>query len=510
VTVKAFGGVLNQRDSERGAACVSLSTPNDFEKIDIEVLIDDDKTLFKDSENLFYELDLVPLATKSIKSAVEMERSSVRIIINDFHIANEVEQSTLIKTARSIQEENSDISFQFIFCGNWSYFSFCKYYTSIHGKTSSPAAEYKNILYVPSKNSYDVLGLLKNFNIVAQPTEIDKIACDLLIERTNGNDFLVDKVLEYLRDEPGSWIDNIESVLENLIMSPDVIENIRRKVDSLDPDSKSELKKLLRFHRLVRSSDSITTEKLWLLGLVKRTNFKNNKQLIQVSGSLVNSVLRNIAPSVGLECSANADDLCFEGTTISSVSYNKVAEIENLLRCLIVSDWYTEVGDSWSENLNRVKTPAFEPQEKIDLINLVLGCMKSEFPSLNQSDDSGQKPDEVADKPRIKRKHEGLLESAKNWQKRQEEHHGVDLAKNNVMHFLTTENLDKVLVDKNVGLAKEKGVFNKIDLQSTLEEYKAIRSAIAHNQPVTLTTINRLNVIMDRVTGWITTYADNL
>lgn len=507
---KGIWGVLNQHDSDRGGNCVSLSTPSDFEKKEIDILIDEDKTLFKDKENVFYELDLTQLARDISNSAIDLGRSSVRIIINDFHIANEIEQSSLIKTARSIQEENSDISFQFVFCGTWSYFSFCDYYTNIHGKTSSPAAEYKNILYVPAKNSNDVLEMLISSNLVAQPTEVDEIACDLLIEKTHGNDFLVDKVLEYLRDERGSWIDNIEAVLENLIVAPDVIENIKRKVQSLDSDSKNELQKLLRVHRIVRNNDSIATEKLWLSGLIKRTNLKNNKQLIQVSGSLVNSVLRNIATDFGLECCAHADDLCLEGTTISSYAYNKVAEIENLLRCLIVSEWYIEVSDSWPENLNKIKTPAFERQEQEELINIVLGCMKVEFPILNKNTGNDPESVEASDKRRPKRKHEGLLESAKNWQKRQEEHHGIDLSKNNVMHFLTTENLEKVLVDKKVGLAREGAVFNKINLQSTLEEYKAIRSAIAHNQPITLTTINRLDVIMDRITGWITTYVDNI
>lgn len=507
---KGIWGVLNQHDSVRGGSCVSLTTPSDFEKKDIDIFIDDDKTLFKDEENVFYELDLTKLAKNISNSATDMGRSCVRIVVNSFHIANEVEQSTLIKTARSIQEENSDISFQFIFCGNWSYFSFCDYYFNIHGKTSSPAAEYKNILYVPAKNSNDVLEMLMSSNIVAQPTEIDEIACGLIIEKTYGNDFLVSKVLEYLRDESGSWINNIEAVLENLIVAPDVIESIKRKVKSLDSDSKNELQKLLRVHRIVRNNDSIAIEKLWLSGLIKRTNFKNNKQLIQISGSLVNSILRNISTDVGLEHCANADDLCLDGTAISSFAYNKVAEIENLLRCLIVSEWYIDMRDSWPENLNKIKTPSFENQEQEELINLVLGCMKLEFPILNQYTESTTESSEAPDKPRVKRKHEGLFESAKNWQKRQEEHHGVDLAKNNFMHFLTTENLDKVLVDKKVGLARDGAIFNKINLQSTLEEYKAIRSAIAHNHPITLTTINRLDVIMDKITGWITTYVDNL
>ncbi|PMM08334.1 hypothetical protein BCT62_03175 [Vibrio splendidus] len=507
---KGIWGVLSQYDSVRGGSCISLSTPSDFEKKEIDILIDDDKTLFKDNENIFYELDLAKLAKEISNSAVATERSSVRVIINDFHIANEVEQSMLIKTARSIQEENSDISFQFIFCGNWSYFSFCDYYTNTHGKTSSPAAEYKNILYVPEKNSNDVLDMLISSSLVAQPTELDEIACNLLIEKTYGNDFLVDKALEYLRDERGSWIDNIEPVLEKLVVAPDVIESIKGKVLLLDSACKSELQKLLRVHRAVRSNDSIITEKLWLSGLVKRTNLKNNKQLIQVSGALVNSVLRNIASDVGLDCCAHATDLCLDGTTISSFAYNKVAEIENLLRCLVVSEWYIEDGDSWPENLNKIKTPAFERQEQEDLIKLVLGCMKQEFPALNQKTENTRELAEASGNSRPKRKHEGLFESAKNWQKRQEEHHGIDLARNNVMHFLTTENLDKVLVDKKVGLAREGAVFNKINLQSTLDEYKAIRSAIAHNQPITLTTINRLDAIMDRITGWITTYVDNI
>ncbi len=79
---KGIWGVLSQYDSVRGGSCISLSTPSDFEKKEIDILIDDDKTLFKDNENIFYELDLAKLAKEISNSAVATERSSVRVIIN--------------------------------------------------------------------------------------------------------------------------------------------------------------------------------------------------------------------------------------------------------------------------------------------------------------------------------------------------------------------------------------------------------------------------------------------
>ena len=148
--------------------------------------------------------------------------------------------------------------------------------------------------------------------------------------------------------------------------------------------------------------------------------------------------------------------------------------------------------------------------ENEELINLVLKCIKQEFPQLASPDSNN---DDLLDKPksssRRKPKQEGILDSAKNWQSRQNNHHGVELGKNNLMHFLTTAELKNVLTSKYSGMVGEDKIFTKKEfLLTTLDEYLAIRSAVAHNQPIMLATISRLDVLLRKITDWISVFID--
>ncbi|NQY89946.1 MAG: hypothetical protein HRT51_19830 [Colwellia sp.] len=508
---KGIWGVSTQLNSKRGGQCVSDSSPVDCETEDIHIVNIDGVTKFQSSSHNTTDMNLKRLAESALISANEFERSFVRIVIHDFHIANAEEQCFLIKESRAIQETSSRTSFQFVFCGQWSYFSFCKSYYELHGKTSSPAAEYKNILSVPQVSLKDVKLLLLQKNLISsQVTEIEKIACEFLIECTSGNEFITDKAIEYISDSDGTLVESIEQVIDELMVSPDVIKYVNDGVRILDKESKSELSKLLQVHRLIRNKDSSITECLWVAGLVRSTNLTGNKHQVQIAGPIINTVLRNIATSVGLRSCAPAKYLCLESNVISAQVYRKVAEIENLFRCLVVSGWYEELGENWQDNLQKVKTPAHSKSENEELINLVLKCIKQEFPQLASPDSNN---DDLLDKPksssRRKPKQEGILDSAKNWQSRQNNHHGVELGKNNLMHFLTTAELKNVLTSKYSGMVGEDKIFTKKEfLLTTLDEYLAIRSAVAHNQPIMLATISRLDVLLRKITDWISVFID--
>ena len=507
---KGIWGVSTQLNSKRGGQCVSDSSPADCEVEDINIVNIDGVNKLQSSKQNATDMNLKPLAENALSLANEFERSFVRIVIHNFHIANEEEQCSLIKESRAIQEASIKTSFQFVFCGQWSYFSFCKSYSKIYGKTSSPAAEYKNILSVPRISLKDVKLLLLQKNLISsQVTEIESIACEFLIECTSGNEFITDKAIEYINDSDGTLVENVEQVIDELMVSPDVMKYVNDGVNILDQDSKTELSKLLQVHRLIRNKDSSITERLWVAGLVEYTNLTGNKHQVKIAGPIINTILRKIATSVGLRTCAPAKDLCLESNVISALVYRKVAEIENLFRCLIVSVWYEELGENWHDNLERVKTPAHSKSENEELVNLVLRCMKEEFPQLNSDPNN----DDLLDKPksssRNKPRHEGILDSAKNWQSRQNDHHSVELGKNNLMHFLTTEALKSVLMSKHSGMAGEGKIFtDKEFLHSTLNEYLVMRSAVAHNQPIMLATISRLDVSLRKITDWISVFID--
>jgi len=501
---KGIWGVSSQRSSSRGGPCISSYTPENCETEEVHIVSNDGVSEFKTSDQMSVEMDLLQVADKIAKYAHEFDRSSVRIIVHDFHNANEKDQCSLIKTARSIQETASRLTYQFIFCGAWSYYNFCEHYYEINDKTTSPAAEYKNMVFVPPMSNVDLCQLLISKRIISRATELDKIACDLLIEQTAGNDYLISKAIEYLEDKTGLWVNNIEQVINELIVAPEVIQYFRDGINTLDLKAKDELSKLLHVHRLVRPSESIITEQLWLAGIVRINNLEGNFQLIQISGALINHVIRNIALSVGLNDCAPPKDLCLEGHIISSAAYRKVAEIENILRCLVVSDWYGKLGEKWVDNLEMTKTPPHQSENE-ELINLVLKCMREEFPKLHESDDL---TNDKTIPPKKRKNSQTILVSAKDWQKRQNEHHGVVLAKNNLMHFLTTESLELVLRTKKVGLVGPDKIFTKDYFTTTMEEYRSIRSAVAHNQPLMLVTISRLDDLLRKITEWLTVFVD--
>lgn len=508
---KGIWGISNQINSKRGAKCVDETVPQNCESENLFVVsTQDGGKLQLDNGGLLCNR-IKTFSDSTLDSAKEFDRTFVRLIIQGFHNASKEFQCALIKESRAIQESSTDIAIQFVFCGHWSYYDFCINYQELHGQTSSPAAEFKNFLYVPEISLKEVKSLLMNERLISsQITEVENVACKYLLESTSGNEFIIDTAIQYLKDNGGSLIENVEKVMEELTVSPEVIDYIKYGIMNLGENSKIELNKLLRVHRLIRDATEPTTELLWLAGLVKFKVLGGLKQEIQIAGPIVNKVIRNVAADVGLDVCSPAQNLCLDTSVISTQVFSKVAEIENLFRSLIVSEWYKESGDLWEKNLDKVRTPAFEKSEKEELINLVLTCVKEQFPQLQTTDNQVKNNEELSPViNRGKKKHESLLASAKDWQARQKDNHSVVLGSNNVMHFLTTEALKSALTNKHVGIGGDNKIFPRKDfLLTTLDEYLPIRSAVAHNQPIMLETLSKLESLLKNITVWISVFID--
>lgn len=508
---KGIWGVSSQINSKRGAKCVDETVPKNCESENLFVVStqDGDKLQLKSGSLPCNRIKT--FADTVLDYAQQFDRTFVRLIIQDFHKANKEFQCSLIKEARAIQESSTEITFQFVFCGHWSYYDFCINYQELHGQTSSPAAEYKNFLYVPERSLKEVKSLLMKERLISsQITEVENVACQYLLESTSGNEFIIDIAIQYLKDNGGSLIDNVEKVMEELTVSPEIIDYIKYGIMNLGESPKIELNKLLRVHRLIRNASEPTTELLWLAGFVKFKSLSGLKQEIQIAGPIVNKVIRNVAAEVGLDVCSPAQNLCLGTSVISTQVFCKVAEIENLFRSIIVSEWYEELGELWEKNLDKVRTPAFEKSENEELVNLVLTCVKEQFPQLQTADNQAKINEDIS--PVInqrKKKHESLLASAKDWQARQKDNHSVVLGSNNVMHFLTTEALKSTLTNKHVGMGGDNKIFPRKDfLLTTLDEYLPIRSAVAHNQPIMLETLSKLESLLRKITDWITVFID--
>ncbi|WP_027469536.1 hypothetical protein [Deefgea rivuli] len=486
-----------------------LEASNQHDEVEIVCIQDigGEYKFMKDGGELI-DLDLHSIVEKSIVAAAEFQRQCVRIVIDEFHLASFSIKASLIKTAREIQEKTTKIPVQFVFCGNWSYFLFVDEYRKSNGLTSSPAAEYKNVILAPNMNSSDVIKILIDEKLLARPSDIDMIACSFLIEQTAGDGYLIEKAIEYLKEKSGNWIDNLESVLQELSVAPDVIIEIKSRFNSLNEDSKIDLNKILRFYKLVRNFDSIDVECLWLSGLVVVQNIESSKKLIQIASPLISTVLRNNSENIGLKNIAPADAICFERDAITSAAYRKVAQIENLLRNIVVSEWFFEFGEEWQKKINVAKVPAFVGESEHKLIEFTLQCVKEELRKMGLVN-SGTPEEEssVTLSKRPRSNVEPLLDSVLNWKKRQEEHHGVELLQCNIMHFLTTENLEKLLLNKTHPFCGDDKPFNKPFLTTALDEYRAIRSAVAHNQPIGLSALSRLDKLQKDFANWLTVFS---
>lgn len=469
----------------------------------IHIVSDGGNMKFSESAQGLVEPEFAEIVKRVSEAAEGNARQSICIIVCDFHNASINEQCALIKTARGIQESSIFLSCQFVFCGRWSYFTFRSAYRDIHGHTSSPPAESKNILHAPSWNAKDVLELISEHRLIAAaPSEADHVACNFLVEQTAGDEFLIRLAVEHLCEQQGDWISNIEQVLNELVSAPDVIESITQRIGSLAPSQKTELTKLLRVHRLVRDYESIDAEQLWLAGLVRRNRLGGGKQYIQIASPLVNTVVRHIFEKEEPGALALPRDLCFEREAISTAAYHRVAQIENMLRNLIVSEWHAEKGNLWYENLKGIKSSPHDEEEK-EIIKNVLSTIRTELGIASEC--SIAEPTTQVGSGRAQKT---IFDSAVNWQNRQRENHAFELSHDNLMHFLTTGELVGVMESKKNGLHGTGKPFTKENLMAALDEYIAIRSAVAHNQPIKLSTISRLDVLQRKFIDWLTVYAD--
>ncbi|SBS66007.1 hypothetical protein [Vibrio splendidus] len=505
---KGIWGLIHQSSCTRALVSLEESIDNNCEYLALYPSCDDFPLSFTSEEDED-ALGLDEISKRMINQARDFQRSFARIVIYDFDRLSLSSQCTVIKNARSIQESESDfVSIQFVFCGSWNYFSFREKYFEINGKSSSPAAELKNIIYVPSHNLESLLELMLEKNLIGKYcTEIQRIAAEYLIEQVGGSDFLLTEAIEYLIDKEGDWVDNIEQVLEELVVAPKIVEKYKILVGGLDCYSKDELIKTLRVQRITRQLESRAIEQLWLLGFIDKYNLDRKKYQVNISGYVTSGVLRNIAEESGLGIVAPSEELCIRSSVISSYAYKKVAELENLLRSLLVSEWYQNSKDEWRENLKATKASPYRDDQE-HLIKLVISCIKEEFPAISSNVEKSQ-VDNVQESRGRKSSHTStILDSALDWQKRQNEHHGIELGKNNIMHFLTTESLIQVIKGRNKGIVGDGKVFKKDYFSATLDEYVAIRSAVAHNQPILLDTILRLNEILRKISDWTTVYAD--
>lgn len=482
------------------------SSPRDIETAVISAMITEAGSLslcYK--EQVVTGADMQILLASCKQEAIESNRYSVRVFVCGFHKITSTDQCGLERNARAIAHSDTEVSWQFIFCGNWSFLAFREAYKHIHGKTNSPTAQLRDVVRVPPWTPQDVLVLLERKGVIGRNhSEIDRIAADFLVEQTAGDEFLIGEAAQHLEQLGGNWIVQIEKVVDELNESPVVIEAVEARLRSLDANTRAELDRLMRVQRLIRDSESIEVEKLWVAGLALCRDLGSGKQCVSLAGPLIGTVLRRILHNQNPGCVALPEDLCFDQEAVATAAYRRVSQIENMLRNLVVECWHSEDGEKWQERLNKIKIPSHDLVKDDDRRQFLKLLMEYGFlpqKTLGEEADTSQ--------PRPDRPKEPLLTSATHWQQRQSNNHAVELSSSNLMQFLMTESLMSVLVDGKFGLCGQGKPFDKEYLVTALKEYIPIRSAVAHNQAHKLSTIYRLDELHRKFVVWLTNYADH-
>ena len=505
---KGIWGIEYPHGASLDPNCILKASPKNCEGEVVHIVNANGNIQFGDNGQGIFESDFQIIVERVLAAAAENHRTSVTIVIMDFHNANVDEQCAIMKKARSIHETPRSLSLKFVFCGRWSYYAFCAAWkTNPKYNSHSPPIDSKDTLHVPPLVPDDVLKLLGEQRLVElYPSDIDLVAADFLVEQTGGDEFLISQAGEYLEDQRGSLTSDIEQVLNQLVPNQIVSDEITERINSLEPQSKSELIKLLRVQRLVRKFDSIESEQLWLAGLVQYKDLGGGKQCIQISSPLINKVIRGILESKKTGCIVPPDFLCFESEVISKAAYPKIAQIENTLRNLIVSEWYTEMGDKWSEKLRKIKDKPRELEQKEELRETI----RSEIKAMGLVSESTEVKPTTSDGSFMRPPKPTILENALKLQKNKRDTHAFELSDDSLMHFLTTDNLANVLEHKEYGLCGKDKPFNRELLMAALDEFIEIRSAVAHNQPLKLSTISRLNDLHRKFVDWLTVFADQI
>ena len=486
----------------------SVGTLSDFilpncETKELTIVVTEDGAKVEESSRLGLSRESFKVAVERLSSeARENDKSFLRIVVDAFHNASIGEQCNLLKSARSIQESSDGrLPLQFVFCGRWSHYNLRPAYREIHGQTNSPPTDAKNAIQVPFWGDSEVFKLLSDRRLIGpRPTELDEVACGFLLEQTAGDEFLIRQSIERL-EGLSAWTSEIERVLWELISAPDVIDEIRKRMQLLGAGATEELNKLLRVHNLMRDYEAVEAEELWLAGLVRRTAMPGGKQLVRMAGPIINSVVRNLLVGEASGCVAVPKDICFERESITVAAYRRIAKLENLLRNVVVSEWSIKFGDKWHEKLAAIRGSSRSGEDAEELIhrtlqnNYGISPLESGVPESKKGSNMKRKPPD-------------LLASATDWQARQRENHAVVLQQDNLMHFLSTGDLISLLKNKKNGLCGDGRPFKLDHLTTALEDYTSIRSAVAHNQPIKLANIEKLDELNHKFQCWLSVFAD--
>ncbi len=435
-----------------------------------------------------------------VTEAINDGRRTARCVVIQFGNLSVEAQCSVIRASRAIREKSSTLTFQTIVIGSWNFFHLQEFWRKNHDAVS-PAGDGRNVFFQGDPTHEDILNRLISAKLIADPASyFDKVCADMLSEFTSGDACFLEYIFSSLKTQR-YHLESIESVFAQTAASGELADILKRRTETLSPEAWKLLLFILNHQFASRPAGDIHTEELRLSGLCV-ARLAGTQRRLAIKSPMVERILRSnwiyIAPHQPSVYRGN--DLARTGVALNTAAYRLVALIENTLRNLIVLSLSKQ--EDWKQKLDCVHadTPVNQvfSNELLVILRQILESSGLRDVAFDEALQAALKATETEThgaltqpkKPKL-----SVIESARDWQLRTGKSTTLELASDSLVYFFTTASLNTILLNEKQKIYPQaiQSIFpDKHELINMLEQYRVIRDAVAHNQPLSLATVKRL------------------
>jgi len=441
--------------------------------------------------------EIKSLIEADIKVSCEAHAQSVCFILSNFHLLPVQAQCNLLSLTRGIREATNDISFQTIVHGHWNRYRVQKYWNTY--EALSPVPDQRNVRALDGPTFNDMLDRLSSADWIPNPcVGVDRTAIEALIEFTGGDTQMIEEVLAVLKAR-GHGLKAFQETRVDVAISEGVGSDLISRIQRLSEGGLDKVRVLLNAHSMIVDPRDPLIEDLRLLGIVKLTR-NNDLTVASISSPLMDLALRQNWDrlSKGLAPMYSGGDLVRPLHSINRHAYQLVLEIETLLRNWLVSALSGDKDHNWKLDVKGIKVPGCNAEAvSQEILQLGRTLVEALYPQLDlsvidkyQSSTDGSDRKKGVDRPSMV----DAIDSAEEWMRRQSAQPSIRLAELGLPSFFTTGSLINIYM---AGKGKVHDVVaqafpSREELRTFLSKFNVIRSAVAHNQDLALSSVEEL------------------
>jgi hypothetical protein len=451
------------------------------------------------SGQIFQIAELPQLLDSVVRDADQSKPNDVlRWIFSDFHLLSVDEQCGVLRITRGLREEQTDLRIQTVVIGTWNFFRLQEHWKKNY-RDASPVPDRKHVFFKGGCETGDIQSKLHMSELISsRPSNFEDTCVEMLLEATGGDEFLIDYIVDCLSSQR-QRLDHVESAIAQTIDSAHVAEEFQKRCKRLTGEGWRLLRLILNQQFFNVAENSSDAEDLRLEGIVESRRTGGLNVCLSLRSVIVDTILRakwrvwaSDQPPV-----YEGRDLARPNTALNTAAYRLISKIETTLRNVVILS--LGANSAWTERIVNVKTGAYSAEgAESEFTGLVRQLQNALAPylgdmTLNTASEAERFPEGVDSNNAKRSKQITLIQAAENWRERNHDNTMLDLAGNSLIYFITTEGLVNILRNREIYSSAIKPFFpEKAELGTFLEHYVAIRGAVAHNQPITLDTLSRL------------------